>query len=413
MVDNQALFVAFQPFFQAPRHFRERINHLEFFNDKKLFKRYRFCRETIVLIVDMLREDIESATNRSHAISPEVQVLIALRYFASGAFFEVIGDTFGVDKASVSRVVHRVAGLLDAARDDFIVWPQSVEERRRIQAGFYAIAHFPKVLGCIDGTHIRIICPSEPRPDADHIPEPANAAENDQEMRDDQIGLHAPDPAHAPALPMPADREGEAMEEAEQPAQVPPAPAYEASFVNRKGYHSINVQAVVDDKGKFTNVVARWPGATHDAFIWRNSDLKEHLELTNPRGEDGLLLGDSGYPCMPYLIVPYGAPTTEAQQRLNTSLCATRVRIEHAFGVLKRRFHVLHGEIRMQPDRVVKIISACFVLHNIAKMRGERDPRPEDDDSDDEEDDEDDDEEYAGPNSGSVYRDYLANRYFA
>jgi hypothetical protein len=32
----------------------------------------------------------------------------------------------------------------------------------------------------------------------------------------------------------------------------------------------------------------------------------------------------------------------------------------------KKRFNCLHVEIRMQPERVCKIIMTCAVLHNIA-----------------------------------------------
>jgi hypothetical protein len=95
------------------------------------------------------------------------------------------------------------------------------------------------------------------------------------------------------------------------------------------------------------------------------------------------------------------------------------VTIEHARGVLMRRFHVLHGEIRMQPERAVNIVSACTFLHNIAIMRGEREsPEHESDNSDIEEDmsesesdTDSDDDGYEGPENGRLYRDYLANRY--
>jgi hypothetical protein len=76
--------------------------------------------------------------------------------------------------------------------------------------------------------------------------------------------------------------------------------------------------------GKFTNIVARWPGATHDSFIFRNSQLSTHMEEKN-----------GGYPCKPYLMTPYGNPATLQQQHFNRSLCGTRVKIEHALGVLK------------------------------------------------------------------------------
>ncbi|KAH3871653.1 hypothetical protein DPMN_034862 [Dreissena polymorpha] len=44
--------------------------------------------------------------------------------------------------------------------------------------------------------------------------------------------------------------------------------------------------------------------------------------------------------------------------------------IERAFGVWKRTFHVLHGEIGMKPANVSRIIIACAVLHNLRLMWG-------------------------------------------
>ena len=50
----------------------------------------------------------------------------------------------------------------------------------------------------------------------------------------------------------------------------------------------------------FTDVVARWPGSTHDATIFQESGLRRWLE-EEPRG---WLVGDSGYPLRPYLLTP-------------------------------------------------------------------------------------------------------------
>lgn len=49
-------------------------------------------------------------------------------------------------------------------------------------------------------------------------------------------------------------------------------------FRNRKNYFSINIQALVDPSYKFMNLVARWPGSTHDMTIFNNSVLKAVFE---------------------------------------------------------------------------------------------------------------------------------------
>lgn len=52
----------------------------------------------------------------------------------------------------------------------------------------------------------------------------------------------------------------------------------ENAFVNRKGFHSINTQIVCDANMLITNINARYPGSTHDAFIYGGSILNTRLE---------------------------------------------------------------------------------------------------------------------------------------
>ena len=80
----------------------------------------------------------------------------------------------------------------------------------------------------------------------------------------------------------------------------------------------------------------------------------------------GVLLGDSGYACTPFLMTPYPQPRARSGEQFNRPHKTTRCIIGRSFCLLKRRFHVLHSEIRMAPDRVCTIIVTCIVLHNMA-----------------------------------------------
>ncbi|VEN46119.1 unnamed protein product, partial [Callosobruchus maculatus] len=79
----------------------------------------------------------------------------------------------------------------------------------------------------------------------------------------------------------------------------------EHNYVNRKGYHSKNVQVIADYNLRILNINARYPGSCHDAYIWRNSIIQEELSSCYLAGDhNSWLLGDSGYPQQPWLMRP-------------------------------------------------------------------------------------------------------------
>ena len=120
--------------------------------------RYRFGRDAIHCITNLLCDDLIRDTDRNFALIPDVQVLIALRFLANSSFIQVFGETFGVDKSTVSRIVRNVYLALSRTRDMLIRWPLN-EEKETIKNGFYDIASFPGVTDCVDCMHIRIQMP--------------------------------------------------------------------------------------------------------------------------------------------------------------------------------------------------------------------------------------------------------------
>ena len=65
-------------------------------------------------IVNWVRPNIVLATRHSMILTPLMQVLLALGYYATGSYCLVIGDTPGGSKDASTRVLYRVSKALCA-----------------------------------------------------------------------------------------------------------------------------------------------------------------------------------------------------------------------------------------------------------------------------------------------------------
>ncbi|XP_053892137.1 uncharacterized protein LOC128841270 [Malaclemys terrapin pileata] len=126
------------------------------------------------------------------------------------------------------------------------------------------------------------------------------------------------------------------------------APEHQATeYINRKGYFSMLLQALVDHKGRFTNINVGWPGKVHDARVFRHSGLFRKLEegtfFLDQKITVGdvempiVILGDPAYPLMPWLMKPYTGSLASSQDLFNYRLSKCRMVVECAFGRLKAR----------------------------------------------------------------------------
>ncbi|KAK0137929.1 putative nuclease HARBI1 [Merluccius polli] len=140
---------------------------------------------------------------------------------------------------------------LGISEPSFIRFPLDNQQLHRIKANFMAIAGIPGVVSAIDGTHIKTIAPS----------------------KDEDV------------------------------------------FINRKKVHSINTQIAVDATFNILDVVAKWPGSTHDSCILMGSGLRQLFERHH-----WLSLQD--------VLTPYLNPQPGAQLKYNIAHKNTRNLVE-------------------------------------------------------------------------------------
>ena len=128
---------------QIPRLFRDRTNPLDYMTDIQIVHNYRLDRESIYELCHELEPELARPTRRVHALPVSLQVMIALRYFASGSYMNVIGDAHGVSKMSVSRSIHSIAKKhCQKHWSIYIQYPMTNTERQSGMFNFYDIKSF-------------------------------------------------------------------------------------------------------------------------------------------------------------------------------------------------------------------------------------------------------------------------------
>ncbi|XP_034036877.1 putative nuclease HARBI1 [Thalassophryne amazonica] len=251
-------------------------------SDDWLLSRFCLPRHVLLELCTSLEPRLQRETRRTCAIPVSLQVLSTLGFLATGVFQREIANRSGITQSTMSRILPHVLAGIRDLAPCYIRFPYNNAEQAVIKRDFHELADFPNVIGAIDCTHVRLRPPSV----------------NDY------------------------------------------------AYVNRKNYHSINVQLICDAHMRLVNVVARWLGSTHDAYIFQHSSVARGLQ-------DGMAHG--------FLLAQ--------EQRFNLAHTKTHVVVERCAGLLKGRWMCLGhagGTLLYTPEKVCRIILACSVLHNIA-----------------------------------------------
>ena len=140
----------------------------------------------------------QKRTRMRKPISIQKKVAVTLYYLLDGGRIRKTAKAFSLAVSSVSVIVKNVTQAISKhLASTYIKLCISEQEVQASAANFFSRFGFPQCLGAVDSTHIPIQKPNE----------------------------------------------------------------NPSSYINRKGYHSLNVQACVDYRYFFFDVVIKWPGS--------------------------------------------------------------------------------------------------------------------------------------------------------
>ncbi|KAJ8916417.1 hypothetical protein NQ315_014628 [Exocentrus adspersus] len=284
-------------------YFEETIQN---YDDATFFEHFRVSRTALEDIVQKYETSqfYNTQSGQHGKITSAEQILITLWYMGhETASFHDVADGFDITISSLYRILRRVIFCLSNLSQEIIKWP--TDEEKPVCEEHFRAKGFPRVIGAIDGSHIRI---DKPVDDSD-------------------------------------------------------------SYIKRKSYHSIQMQAICDHEKKIIDLFVGYPGSVHDSRVFRNSSF--YRTMAEKCG-DYFILADSGYPLTTHVLTPFRdrGQLTNRQINYNVKLCRNRYTIEHCFGILKQKFRQLY-HIKIRDIRfIVHTIRAACVLHNIALQDG-------------------------------------------
>lgn len=98
-----------------------------------------------------------------NSLSAESKIFTALLFYATGSYQRLIGQSYNISisQSSVSNCVKEVSQLIYAhLRNEYIKFPTTAVEKQVVKQQFMENTHFPGAIGAIDCTHIRILAPT-------------------------------------------------------------------------------------------------------------------------------------------------------------------------------------------------------------------------------------------------------------
>ncbi|XP_067211108.1 uncharacterized protein [Linepithema humile] len=118
---------------------------------------FRLWPTTFEFLLELIGPTLSATKSISgrKPLAAQKQLLIALWMMATPDSYRSVCVKFNIGKATAIRTMRKVTYALHILAPRFIQWPQG-ERANKVMEEFEKVSAFPKIIGAIDGTHIRI-----------------------------------------------------------------------------------------------------------------------------------------------------------------------------------------------------------------------------------------------------------------
>ncbi|XP_023296440.2 protein ALP1-like [Lucilia cuprina] len=287
-----------------------RFNPLMDLTESHFRRSYRFSKENMRRLLEMLKDDLEveqqngERKERKNQVPIENQIMAAIRYWGGTEHSEITARVHGVSFRTLLKISKRVAEALSFKASRYIRMPCLLLEKEKVTKSFYDLAHMPQVIGAV--THTKVKCKR-------------SNVDNETSTKSDDI---------------------------------------------------LHIQIVTDADLKIRDLDCRFqmPAMGYNkltaADIFAQTRIKERFEQNEFRGR--LLLGDDSMKCTSYLYTPVTCAISLAEQAFNNAQRLTYEPARFCLNLWRQRFAILDNELYGSSSTNRHVIVALVLLHNMA-----------------------------------------------
>ncbi|XP_017025750.1 putative nuclease HARBI1 [Drosophila kikkawai] len=292
-----------------------RFNPLNDLNENQFRIKYRFSKESLRRIIEIVRDDLEIEYYeplKREQVPIDLQILSAIRLWGGTEHPKLTAMAHGVSLRTLAKITRRVASVLASKASRYIRMPATLSEKERIMCSFQAIANMPQVIGALLQTTVRFL--------------PENSGSYLSE--DDPDG------------------------ESTYPAQ---------------SNEELHLQIVCDAAHKIRDLDIRLideHSMASDAEMFALSKIRDRFEQNEFRGR--ILLGSEIVRCSSSLYTPVRFPRNQSEELYNHAHSTTYASARKCLSLLMSRFGVLGTEILGSQSSAKQTITALSILHNMA-----------------------------------------------